>query len=67
VGKEVIGATLVEAVELLVKAIEAEPAIEAAIAHVFLARKSGAPLTPALKHLEALADAKLLHLNPDKV
>lgn len=61
------GAEVLAAIELLVKAISGEPAIEAAVLNVFAAHKAGAPLTPALKHLEALADAKLLGLDPAKV
>jgi hypothetical protein len=34
------------------------------LVHAFVAK---APLTPALKHLEAVADAKALGLNPAKV
>jgi hypothetical protein len=44
-----------------------EPALESAVenlVHSFVSKK---PLTPALKHLEAVADAKALGLNPAKV
>jgi hypothetical protein len=63
----VTAADIVAAVELVLKAIAAEPAIEAAVANVFTAHKAGASLTPALRHLEAVADAKLLGLNRAKV
>ena len=61
------GAEVVAAAELIVKAIEAEPAIEAAVVNLFTAKRAGKPLTPALKHLQAVADAKLLGLDPAKV
>ena len=44
-----------------------EPAIATAVENLVAAFVSKAPLTPALKHLEAVADAKALGLDPAKV
>lgn len=46
-----------------------EPAIASAVSNLVTAALNPAkpPLTPLLKHLEALADAKALGLNPAKV
>jgi hypothetical protein len=60
-------ALILEAIELLAKAVEAEPAIEKAVIGVFSAVKDKQPLTPALKYAEAVAYARELGLDPSKV
>lgn len=56
------------ALQAALKALDAlAPELSIAVGNLVHAFVAKAPLTPALKHLQAVADAKALGLNPAKV
>ncbi len=57
-------AEVLAAATTLAEIVKDAPEIEAAIVRVFSAKRAGAPLTPALRHLEVLAAEKLLGITP---